>query len=1685
MKTRYMIILAFLLFSQISSLAHLNQNILHTDSINPKVCLLQDGNTLVISTSTGNKELSKMSKLDKVGQPIYENMQLDLSFSAEGELVEAKSDNKEERDYYLFYHAKPEFKESKEKTATFDDSGNTYLSIKVRNNTIYEKTSVLSLKNGKMIIAGINVVPDGADAPLDIILYDPKTEKNIDGFSIIAHSKHISCFEQTDNDPYCVYVSVDNVFIRKFAVLHLRMNDHGFENVNKEDIKVIKTFHTNFNFMKAVPLNTTDFLILFQAGNGDNTYLGNSGKNLYFYHLGKDEEGDIVAKRYEFLYDNCLFEERTEKYNADIIALSDKTIYAVCETEENKFKGFIIYPGTKKIDKFFFDNFEANTVKHPVFAKFGKILALFYTRVKDTLTKETAYFLINFPDCSDFGEGLKVPRHLYRESDLSGKVFLSNSYPANKQSEKVLVRITNEAHMKIINAETNEIIELNKDFDPETSLRFYPTNMSLSENYVEYTTTRQDSKDGLIIGKTCKIKLITPVCLIQCKTCTRRGTDISHQCLGCIDGYYKADDPTNPIDEGFGIPHNCYPCNESCTNCYGPFLDIPFPGKTTNCKRAECNFDEGYYPLFIDNRTCISYETKEYWENVIGRAIFLDNSTGSDKTQWVWQLCHKNCKKCEELGDDENNKCIYCIDKYHFFCNQTLKNGGIPGTCYTGYENNGYYITPNTSEFEYREKYCNCLDECKVCTNATICKECYDPFYLSYPNHDACVDDCGYCLVKTKIEGINTCINCADEDLYTLNISHVPIEERGGRINDICINENEVLEKKLLVVDPTCKRVFKCKEGCGNCTKWDSDSCTKCEKDYYKEDFFGLEQPKTFRCFNKTTCLGTTPYKHNETLRIGGVTVEEDGVKVCLNCKLRNDSFRQPEDDFYCGPERKRTFIDIPEYNKLTECYFRCKTCEAWGNECVMNCTSCRDATYYDLIQYDGRKGYGNCYKKTHKCGIYPYYHDYDLAEEKGLDEDNCGQECDVCLYNFSCTQNFPYFVYATHECVEFCPLTDIFGEKCNLSNSAAGIDLLRNPFGLRNPYDFLNSSVEINQIISSSLFEYIMKSYNLNSNEVKNEITNYLGKGQIYNLPESKIIVGNNISIELSSVRLELEKLADILSGKKSEQTSTLDISECSKLLKKKYGLSDEEDLMVIKGDLLKEYNEYLGQTTEYQLFSTSLGAFLPLSACEEAGTTVTVINPFESLLGSFQNRESYQSVADNGYNVFDYESPFYNDICAPFTNENGNDVLLEDRRKDYFNEKLNLCEEGCQFVEYSISSNTITCKCNTKSAPGETSKEYTSLESKKMPENFKDYISKRSNIEVFKCSSQVFSSQGQKNNFGSYVLLAGLASFIGTIVFHFLKEKARMAHNFDDLIEKNNIPSNPPKPVAAKEDKHSKKEKHEKKEEKHHQKDNKKDTNIKVREGKKIREENIAQPSKHPLSKPRHLKKDLTLTDMQLNFAPYETAVEKDKRSFLKYYWSLLKMKQLCIFTFYTSEDYILRTSKIVLFILFVSFYFAFTALFFNDSIMRAIYIYKGNTNAAVHVPNIILSSLCCLIMSLIVRFVSLNERDISKILQCPIDERTKLVSNLKQMLKIKLYILYGVAGALIALCWYYVAAFCAVFKNSQGHYFVNVLVAFIVCNAWPCVISLIPAFLRKKALDLRTSENLYKVSQIISYF
>ena len=1640
----FLTLLGFLIIFKSNCFSNIYQEILHENHELPKVCPTLDGGVLVISTETGSQKF-KMTELDKKGKSINDNSTLNFGYTGSAQLVQPQPVGDKIPDYLLFCHNKQKISlhESKENMLSFNSLGQ-FTKNYVKKRSLYQTMSAVSLKNGKILIAAINpIFSHGEQTTTEIDLYDPYEDTWGNGLTFKeSYSKYITCYEQKDNNIYCLYVSYEDIFVTKLKIKHLTINNLSLVVVKD---KVIKTFYTEFNFLKAIPFNEEEAIVLFQVGNNQNPpEYGNSGQDLFYYHLKVSETEMVIVKRYEFLYNGCKYIKDPEDYNADIIALSQKRIYVACETDQNKFKGFFINPNEKKIVKFDFYNFDAVSVKNPVFAKFDKSIALFYTQKLTSGVNKVAYMMINYPDCVDYRKPkqITIPKHFSYELDLASKLFMSNPLPANRISEEINFRISENSKILVYDAKTNEKILNNIDYNSETNLKIIPD--SIEGDYsIEFTSTRNDTLDGLIIGRTCKIDFSTPICLPQCYSCTKTGNEQHHYCLGCAEGsfYEEPDDSlTKDDDEGYGIPHNCRNCDISCSTCFGK--RIYTNPQTTNCKL--CDYKNGYYHYEKDNRTCISYETQEEWEIIYNHSLYLDKTPGEDnKEKWRWRHCHDNCKKCHGPGTEEDNQCDVCIDNFYFYCNQTL-NHGIPGSCHNDCLYNGFFLKKDASD--NMNKCCPCLKDCKICINETKCEKCFDDFYKT-PEWDVCTKVCNSCLAYD--DDLKECVFCKTRYKETgmsprynyKQKCYYPIPEGHHLIDDICYNTTI------------------CDESCFTCDPEGSAKCTKCKSGYFKEDFFGKTEPKTFRCFNKTQCQGIHKYLPEKSLRIGGVPIEENGEGVCLNCKLRNNSYRLPEDNFYCSDVKpKGTFVDIEEYNKLSKCYRRCKECDNWGNACFMNCTSCLDSANYDLIQYNIKNKVGNCYRKKHKCGIYPYYHDYDLAVVKGKTDDNCGEDCDVCLYNFTCTYNFPYFNLETHECVEFCPLTKVLGNECNLSNPQAAKDLLINPFGTRDPYDFINNTVNINELISNDLFKYFISSYDIDVNTVQNTINNYLGSGQIINLPKSQIILGNNVSIEITTTKLE-EKLIENLTNtaqqnpvvKPQINNSILNLTECEAILKKKYGVPEEEQLMIIKGDLIEQLSdEYLGNNVEYQMFSTSLGCFLPLDECVKKGSTVTVTNPLitENLVTQFQSKIS--AVVSNGYDVFDSESPFYNDVCSPFTNENGNDVLLDERRSDYFSEHLNLCEQGCTFVGYNITLKTYTCNCPIKTSIGqkfEKSEEYESV-NKEMPENFYKKH-KNSNIEIFKCASQVFSSNGQKMNFGSYALLTCLASFIGLIIFYFIKGKEGVKLLFTNLAH---VPSNPPKPKLPKE----------------------------FIDKKKEYGEFIEKKKKNPTN----IQKDIVLEDEELNSASFDIALKQDIRTYIQYYWSLLKMKQLFIFTFYTYKDHNLRIAKIALFILFISFYFAFTALFFNDSIMRSIYIYKGNTDAAIHIPNIVLSSICCIIMNFIVKFVSLSDRDINKV-NCERNPETKkaLIEKAKRNLHIKLYIMFFVSGALITLCWYYVAAFCAVFKNSQGHYFINLLISFIVCNIWPCVTSLIPPIFRIKSLSIGSS-CMYKFSQIIAY-
>ena len=69
---------------------------------------------------------------------------------------------------------------------------------------------------------------------------------------------------------------------------------------------------------------------------------------------------------------------------------------------------------------------------------------------------------------------------------------------------------------------------------------------------------------------------------------------------------------------------------------------------------------------------------------------------------------------------------------------------------------------------------------------------------------------------------------------------------------------------------------------------------------------------------------------------------------------------------------------------------------------------------------------------------------------------------------------------------------------------------------------------------MKSAFFQYICSSYSECKIKDLETFLNGIGQGKVFNLPQSYFYVGNNISIELSSVKLEIEKITNYLKGEK-----------------------------------------------------------------------------------------------------------------------------------------------------------------------------------------------------------------------------------------------------------------------------------------------------------------------------------------------------------------------------------------------------------------------------------------------------------------------------------------------------------------------------------------------------------------------
>ena len=226
--------------------------------------------------------------------------------------------------------------------------------------------------------------------------------------------------------------------------------------------------------------------------------------------------------------------------------------------------------------------------------------------------------------------------------------------------------------------------------------------------------------------------------------------------------------------------------------------------------------------------------------------------------------------------------------------------------------------------------------------------------------------------------------------------------------------------------------------------------------------------------------------------------------------------------------------------------------------------------------------------------------------------------------------------------------------------------------------------------------------------------------------------------------------------------------------------------------------------------------------------------------------------------------------------------------------------------------------------------------------------------------------------------------------------------------------------------------------------------------------------------------------LNDSELNNLRYKDAINLDKRTYIQYYWSLLKKKQLILFTFFPTNDYNLFSLKICLFIVTFSLYLSTNCLFFDDTTMHDIYVNSGRNNIIFRIPSILYSSLISSVIKIVLRQLSLSEQNFLMLKkENNIKEMRNKSKDIKRCLKIKFILFYFVNFLLLFLFWYFISCFCAIFVNTQLILICDSVISFCLSMSYPFLINLLPGIFRFPALRAKNKDKecLYRTSVLIT--
>ena len=731
----------------------------------------------------------------------------------------------------------------------------------------------------------------------------------------------------------------------------------------------------------------------------------------------------------------------------------------------------------------------------------------------------------------------------------------------------------------------------------------------------------------------------------------------------------------------------------------------------------------------------------------------------------------------------------------------------------------------------------------------------------------------------------------------------------------------------------------------------------------------------------------------------------------------------------------------------------------------------------------------------------------------KNLTSQINGKDCSIVDCN-SWYENRRIINGKTNKCVDSCKSNELlFDFKC----------LLNCPEGTY-PDDNVCKTLETRNETSE---ECNLKNFyrtscllNLNNDTVKQKhIENTINSLMNLELYDLVYMAKYNEMIYSRSTGTETFQIYALSNKKRGKDNIYIDLNECARILKNKYGLPENEDLIVFKIEYIS--SDYQIPIAEYNIFGRDGRVKLNLNHCKNLKIKYLIPK-------KINNYVEY---------LYNPNSQYYTDKCFSSTSEDNTDLILYDRKNNFNLNNLSLCESMCTFKGYL--NNEIICECEVKLKFNS----YLNFNSDKynLIYRFDDNKLKASfNIWVIKCIYKSFDLESLLSNTIFLVILAIICiMLIGAIIFFVFEKKhffgkiqllinampeTSETEDNDDFEEKDEYDGNDNKDENQEENGMSKKqlifnlnkkigkikkkskkektEKLEKKEKKGKVKVDKKQISEKLSKLETLNEKdaskvqlkgddkfyNLLKIKRTIKNRKNPIKGNQTgilkSTDNELNKMYFREAILYDKRSFFNYFCSLMRTKNLLFFAFIIRNDFNARTIKICFLFLIFGINLTINLLFIDESSLHEFYISKGQLNIIKHLSKILYASLASLFIKSILLSTIFTEKNFLKI------KKRILVGKLgkgKETLAISVKSLsfFPISIMVLLLSCFYVICFGVVYKNSHINILIISVISFLIQLIVSIVFYIVPSIIRLHSLkSKRNKECLYRFSQLLQF-